>query len=441
MHEMSTGSGAMNKNADYDRVQRYVHSVAARRRLQMVQARERDYAFLDNERRNIEGELAWLMAVVDTQHPIPFEQDGFADLLLEYVVALADFLHNRGSDLQTVMLCEHALNACGGQHPRRGQVILLRSNAEYFLGRWDQALASIHQALTATRNVDPLTYARAILALGRFQINRGAYKKALPNLARAESLLLSLGDRENVDVARAERAAYHLNRRELDLALALYLSLGSYKTDQTHPAIERCPPEIGDVNTLLPVPGALNMPDHAILMASIIYRKQGRYALAETYFHYLIERGEHAKDEGLVIAASHHIAWLYLETGQLDLARRYCGRAAIHYKKIRDTRGQSDAWEQLGLIEFACGNKSRAINYLCRARAWRHKLGNQQGEASTLRRLVRLYLSDGKRVLALRCLWICLVIYHRIGILTWPQLVRILRETFVQLIGLRQESS
>lgn len=386
---------------------------AAKIRLDLARASLDDHAKLDSERLNISGSQAWLATVFMNPSLDSSVRISLAELLIAYVEVLAPYLHDRGADAQMVKWCAAALIACSYLGSKRGEILLIRGEAEYFLGLWEQALESIQGTLAESV---PNTYARATLALGRFQLNRGEYSQALKTLEQAERLLRSQGDTKGVDTARAEKAAYYLNRRDLNAALELYLSLEN---------LDRHKGATGALVTLS---------DHALLMVGIIYRKKGQYELSEKYFRHLILRGETAGDKGSVAAASHHIAWLYLEKGNLTLAKRFCGRAGLHYRQIEDLRGRSDAYEQLGLIALADGNRDLAGTYLRRSLAMRLQLGNKQGAASSLRRLTSVYLAQGQVLPACRSLCRSLAIYQRIGVLTVAQLINIAAELWHWLI-------
>ncbi len=48
--------------------------------------------------------------------------------------------------------------------------------------------------------------------------------------------------------------------------------------------------------------------------------------------------------------AAYHLSWVYLEQGDLTGARRMCGEAIAGCQEQMDTRGLSDAYEQLAAI-------------------------------------------------------------------------------------------
>lgn len=262
------------------------------------------------------------------------------------------------------------------------------------------------EAVRLTAGGDPRLHARAWLALGRFQFNRGDYPAALATLAEA------CGDLDAVATARAEVAAYHLNRGELDQAR------------QAYEAVDRLRRQIDPTGPS----------DHTLLMLGVVNRRLRHYDQAARYLAELIDRGRSHGDRAAVATGLHHLAWSWYEQNRLPEARRLGEAARAIYAEIRDPRGASDADEQLGLIAMAAGGLELAGTCLERSLAGRQALGNQQGVASTLRRLARLSLRQGHIPTGLRYRWQSLALYRRINALSWPRLVAVLAE----VLGLRR---
>lgn len=373
--------------------------IAARARLNLVRRYQRQHERLDAEFDNIRVSHSWL-ADQDSEEA--------ACLLVSYVETLGPYLRQRGLNGVLLQWCVEGLEAAAKLRRDLAPLVLLRSEAESALGRWDEALDSIQTAIAESQEVEPHTYARAVLALGRLQFNQGDYKTALDTLSRAETLLVELSDYEGVATVRAEFAAYHLNRKELDQALALYL-----EADELHRRA-----------------GGAGVSTHTLLMLGVVYRKKGNHEQAIAYLQQLFEHSEVQGNRGGMATATHHLAWVHFDQGNLVQAQRLCGRAIDLYNEIGDERGVSDAYEQLGCIALAQGNIAEAIPHLERALSARRQLGNQQGAASTLRHLAVAYFRWGRLVTASRFLWQSLVLYGRLGVLNRRRLLATLREFF-----------
>src|SRR6266566_3883468 len=185
-------------------------------RLQLARRYQNQYDRLDAEFANLCGCHSWL-----TTQNGPEE----VHLLLAYLQALAPYLQQRGLQAELVRWCEAGLHASEivQQHP--GWVLFLRGEAQNALGRWNEASGSFRAAIEASEREDPKTHARALLALGRLQFNQGAYGIAFETMSAAETCLVQRADDEQLMTVRAEMAAYHLNRGDLDKALSLYLEI------------------------------------------------------------------------------------------------------------------------------------------------------------------------------------------------------------------------
>jgi tetratricopeptide (TPR) repeat protein len=309
--------------------------------------------------------------------------------------------------------CEDALLACRVIDEECNWLLLLRGEAQNLTGQWQEAITSVQEAIEASKDQDPDTYAQATLTLGRLELSRANYQVALKALARAEQLFLKQSKFESVATARSEIAAYHLNRRELDRALSLYLEAAALR--------ERA--------------GATELSDHTLLMLGVVYRKKGEYDQSAHYLQLLLNRAESRGNQGAIATAAHHLAWGYLNQGQMSRARQLCGRAITLYERIGDIRGASDAYEQLGLILLAEGEIAAATSRLNQSLTIRRQLGNQHGEASSLRHLAVAYLKAGRVIDAARILCKSFILYGKLGMLTRQRLASMGRELFGWIIS------
>lgn len=376
-------------------------------RLQLARSHQDQYDWFDSEFANLRGCQSWLATQDGTKE---------ARLLLEFLRVFAPYLQQRGLQAELVDWCEAGLHASEILQRPSGWVMFLRGQAQNALGQWNEASGSFRAAIKASGRADPQTHARALLALGRLQFNQGAYGIAFETMSAAEACLAQTADDELGMTIRAERAAYHLNRGELEKALSLFLEIDRRRQSA----------------------GSGTPADHTLLMLGVVYRKKKDYERAVEYLQRLLERGEAQQSRSTTATAAHHLAWVYLSRGDLRQAHSLCGRAIVLYEEIGDERGLSDAYEQLGCIGLAAGQGGEAVAYLQRSLFMRRQLRNQQGEASSLRHLAIAYLTLGQLGAAFRHMWQSLRIYHRLGVLTRQRMLNLLRELLTWTGGRRQ---
>jgi tetratricopeptide (TPR) repeat protein len=223
-------------------------------------------------------------------------------------------------------------------------------------------------------------------------------------MASTQTLLALKIDFETWATIRGEIAAYHLNRQELDTALSIYLEIDQLRREA----------------------GAGESSDHTLLMLGVTYRKKKDFARAISYLQQLYERAEKRNNPSALATSAHHLGWAYLEQHNLLQARRFCGKALLFYEQIGDTRGISDAYEQLGSIALAERKGQEALLYLQRALAMKQERASQQGAASCFRRIACAHLILRHPGRALQALINSLWLSRRLGMLTWQRLIKIL---------------
>lgn len=371
--------------------------LAAWRRLRLIRHNQGHPHELDHEFENLRGTLAWLCSSADAQ---------VGPIFLEYLEALAPLFHQRGLAAEFLHLCDVGLNLCDRCKRNPGWLFLLRSEAQVALGQWEAATSSVKDAIATSGQQDARTHARSMFALGRLLLNRGFYAQALEVLREAERLLTALHDAEGVAGVRSEFAAYHLNRRELERALACYLEADQIRKHA----------------------GAQTTSDHVLLMLGVVYRKKGEYQKAIVYLRQLWQRANAQGNHSALATAAHHLAWTYLELRDALNSRRFCGQAMALYEEIGDLRGMSDVWDQLGLIALMEGRGEEALLYLERSLASRRAIGNQHGAASSLQHLAVANLRRGRLVAAVRNFLHSLSLYWRMDMLTRRRLATMVNE-------------
>ena len=365
--------------------------------LQFAQSHQNDFDAIDQESANFQLVRRWL-----------FDQNDMraAESLIALIKVLTAYLHRPELAAELLTYCQGGLQACKHIDLNPGWLYLLRYEAHNFLGEWNRALADAETAIRVAHGTDPTSHAKAMLAWGCLQFNRGNYPVALDTLTQAEPLLTAINDLEGVATVRAQFAAYHLNRGELNQALASYLEVDRLRRqiDPTGPS------------------------NHTLLMLGVVYRNMGDFETGAEYLKRLLERGEATKNPGVIATASHHLAWLRLRQQNMAEARRLAAQAKQLYLKINDPRGASDTDEQLGLIAILDKDIDAAETHLKHSLTVRQELGNQQGAANSLGLLADVYARKGQIWLGVYYMWHSWRLYYRLGVLTRQQILKKARQ-------------
>lgn len=375
--------------------------LAALGRLRMLSRIIDQPILVDHEFENIRSSVDWLLK---KQH-----DHGVIELFLSYLETLEPYLHLRGMENQLVDWCQEGLNACEVLKRIPSQILLILGNAQYSLGEWGQADESWQAAIATSQGSNQVVHARAMAALGRLQVNQGKYKTALKTLAHAEDLLIKINDTESIINVRSEVAAYYLNRRELDKALKQYLEIDEFYKEK----------------------GAKTSSDHITLMLGVIYRQKRIFDKALEYLSDLCQRSEAHKNMSGLATGSHHLAWTYFELGDFKEARYLCGKALALYEDLKDPRGLSDTYEQLGAILLEEGQIDDAIHFIDQSIQVRQQIGNDPGSISSLRRLALAHMLKGNRLLAGRLSIRVLIRYMELRILSRHRILALLRDFLV----------
>jgi len=362
-----------------------------------VQAAARSFDKLDAEFPQIRESTAWLAQQTDER---PLES------FLQVAKDLAAYLLRRALHSMLLEYCQSGLQIAGRIKRNPGWLLLLCYEAHWARGEWNLAHTSVQAAIEATRGSDPSTHAQAVLALGRLQLNRGEYGAALETLSKAERLLSEVSDVGGLATAKAEIAAYFLNRLEYRKALALYLEVDQYR--------RRADPD--------------HLSEHTLLMLGVIYRRLKDHRKAEEYFNKVICIAEGEGNRGALATGLHHLAWVYFDQARLSEAKQLALRAKAIYEDICDPRGGSDVDEQLGRIATEECDLTSAQFFLERSLAVRERLGNEHGVASTLRRLSKFFLKRRNMWKSCKYLLRSLWLYHRLGMLSHQRILGIVRD-------------
>lgn len=382
----------------------FVNQKAADARMKLVRSTKDQLLLIDTDFSNLRTSMNWLG-----------EQDdkGSAKLLLGYLDTLFPFLYQKRHYLELEKWCTAGLRACDLAHRNQAGVLVMKGETQFALGRWKDAQLTVRLAVTESDGRDASINAQALYVLGRLQIELGEYNAALGTLKKAEDLFTEIGNTGKIIEIRSEVGAYYLNKRDLDKALELFLT----------------------INELHEKTGNFQSIDHTQMMIGVVYRQKREFEKAIEYLDDLYKRSKAQPGQSTVATAAIHLAWVYFELGHLADARKMCGEAIAGYQKQQDMRGLSDAYEQLAAILTEEQQPNQAEDYLERSINIRRQIGNRPGLVSSLRRLalVRLLLKNYGGAFWL--IGVILVKYFQMNMLSRQRIMKLTKDA---ITGIRK---
>jgi tetratricopeptide (TPR) repeat protein len=134
---------------------------------------------------------------------------------------LTPYMQQRCLQAEILHWCKIGVQVAEVLRENPAWLFFLGGQTQYALGQWEEARMSFQAAIKAGEKEDVHTHARALLALGRLEFNQGNYRMAFEILNAAQGTSQDT-DQQQMLTLLGETAAYYLNRREFEKALALY---------------------------------------------------------------------------------------------------------------------------------------------------------------------------------------------------------------------------
>ncbi len=337
------------------------------------------------------------------------QESEFQGLLIKLISKFAPILEMSSQQIITTIFVEDCILFCTKIMESPFELAMIAYRAYWAVGEWGKAEIYLWLAIECSADRRSIERAQALQSLGSLQINKGEFKEALTSLHLSRTLFADLGDVDGENDCAMEEAAYYLDRGEFVVAERMYREIG---------------------NSELTAKGAMS--NHSLQMIGVAARRQGKNGEAIPFFEEILRRGQFSGNLSDEATAKHHLAWVYLNLHDYALAKEYALESQNIYNRIDDLRGESDVDEQLGEIAMAIGDRKTARYYYECCANIREKLHNNQGLASVLRRLVRLYLHESRLIPGFYYLIRCTCLYLKNGMLTKNRVRRGFREILLK---------
>lgn len=263
----------------------------------------------------------------------------------------------------------------------------------------------------------------SLIYLGIRQVNSGSYQEGIKSLTDALTTIES-----NQDFLS------NLKIQELKTNILENIALYEMNSSHFHQAIKL----YKDVIRIRRKLGSFHRVIHSSTHLGIIMRKIGKYEQARYYLSEAKESAKSFNNENQIIWINHHLAFTLLNEGEAGKAEKLCINSLAGYKKIDDRRGESDCYEQLGLINLAMKRYDNAEINFKKALNIRQYIGNLHGTASSTLDLALTSWHQRKFMNAAYFLLKGFYLYYKLGVLSFTRFRRMIKLSFEWTLGKRR---
>jgi tetratricopeptide (TPR) repeat protein len=279
--------------------------------------------------------------------------------------------------------------------------------------------------LYARINPNSAIYIDITVSLGSYQIQSGEYAEGEKHLLDAlkileESQLTKVSSKiVKVKLIKIKAdifeglAFYRMNQGRFKDALDMYSKVSEMRkqTDERHRLIS------------------------PLVHQGIILRRIKSYDNAAKCLIEAYAESDKLQDQNGLVWSLHHLGWVHLNQGKLDLAEIDSKQSLEGYKQRGDQRGISDCYEQLGLIYLAKKEVLEAEKCLYTSLNIRRSISNLHGVASCTTCLSLLAWHKKQYLIFIRYLIKGFWMYQKIGILNHIRFFRLLNLSYIWTIG------
>lgn len=348
---------------------------------------------------------------------IPFYEylifQGLYRELLEISQEIIKSLENTGNDLNDIILLKGRGLAGTGQ---------LREACHVF----EELRANATEGTVPEKSE---IYIEATVRLGSAQIQAGRYSEGRANLDKALILIeRSIEDNISLDLQKlqefkmdimGESAYYEMNAGRYNNSLRLFTEIVEFRKSR------------GQIHKQV-VPS---------IYQGIIFRKMKEDERCINHLTEALEKAIEINKEDQKCWINHHLAYALLNQGKYSLAAEKCQSSLEEYQQREDSRGISDCYEQMGLINLAKGEFDEAEKNIERSLTIRQSIGNIHGTASSVNNLAFASWHNKRYLRFMKLLLQSVKMYYNIGILSRARLIKMLKLAYVWTLGKRNWTS
>jgi tetratricopeptide (TPR) repeat protein len=316
---------------------------------------------------------------------------------------LCDYFIIKDLSNNLIKICQHIIDSFKDRSDI-GSIFILKSRALFNINKPQEAskvLVDIYQSFYH----DTEMFVEALSLIGKYQLHIGNYEVAFTyiqhSLLKIEDFLMQDTNLKILEIKAGildDLALYEMNNSQYEKALLhfsesaeVYSKILTIAPDQNQILIKMMFP-LGHQGIIFRK--MCNSPIHVFPFTKlrffrfkgIIYNSiEENYKLATDYLLKALLIAEKLEYEHGFFWANHHLAWIYLNQGNLSQAEVYCNIALEGNITAKTMQGVADCYEQLGIINLVKGseyitiaeeNLKKSLNI--------RKSDNPHGTASTL---------------------------------------------------------
>lgn len=304
-------------------------------------------------------------------------------------------------------------------------VLLLKARALAGLNQEPSQVFQIFKTIVFNSHPESLQSLEANCYLAIYQIGLGDYQEGIMSL---QNLLKTINYKLQNKSLSDHQAIYELQTDLLE-------TLAYYEMNQSN--FTKASQIYDKVITLRQKLGLIHKIINPQVHQGIILRRNGEYEQGIKILTKAQEQAKLINNFDLQIFISHHLAYIYLNKGNVIQAKELAQVAFKGYQKLDNLRGISDCYEQLGLINLAENSFNEAQTNFEASFKIRQSISNFHGSASCLLDLALVYWHQRQILKSIILLFKGFYAYAKLGILTKVRFRRMLKLAYTWTFGKR----
>ncbi|MBD2482703.1 lipopolysaccharide assembly protein LapB [Planktothrix sp. FACHB-1365] len=340
------------------------------------------------------------------------------------LLPLSEYLFFKGSYQTLLGVTQEIIDSLKTSSKILNDILLLKAITLSSLNQNPTQVFQILQEISATSHPQSLQHIKANCHLAMYQVSLGNYQDGIRNLKK----WLVIVD-ENLKHQNLAQSDFQLD----DIKTGMLEILAHYEMNASH--FDQALEIYDQVINLRKKLGLIHRIITPQVHQGIILRRKRQYDQGIKVLQNAQEKAKQINYIQAEVFIAHHLAYIYLNQGNLIEAKKLAIVAFEGYKKAENYQGISDCYEQLGLINLAENKCEQAIQNFKIALEMRQASLNRHGTASCLLDLALAYWHKKQIMKSIFFLIKGLQSYAQLGILNRVRFMRMLKIAYSWTLG------